>query len=130
MQDDLMSDNPLLKDRTCEVCGCPELLLGVASSALGPMSQMICSVCAAMSAEQEWMIDFIFEEKNFRAQAGEEAFIFYDKESGSYINYGTRNVELIKLNNGMEFNTRKEYIEHLKKEIKKQNDERRDKESN
>jgi len=97
----------------CDVCGNSDHLAGVASSSLGPMSKMYCHVCLAMGAEEEWMIDFVFDEKNFRAACGKESFTFFDKKLDSYVNYGTREVIPIKMKNGTEFLTRKESVEYV-----------------
>lgn len=114
-----MSEENLLEGRICDICGSSDYLAGVASSSLGPMSQLYCHICLSMRAEPEWMIDFIFEEKNFRAQAGKENFCFFDKKLDSYINYGTREVIPVKMKDGTEFLTRKESVEYVKEKDKR-----------
>ena len=101
------------KEVVCDVCKHPDHLAGVASSSLGPMSKMYCGICLGMGAEEEWMIDFVFEENNFRAQCGKESFIFFDKKLDSYVNYGTREVIPIVMKDKSEFLTRKETVEYV-----------------
>lgn len=107
-----MENKDLFKGRTCEICGQPDYLVGVASSSLGAVSLLFCTVCLHMGAEPKWMIDGIFEMDNWRTQYGEEAFTYFDKESGSYKKYGSDEIIPIILKNGMEFKTRKELMEH------------------
>jgi hypothetical protein len=101
------------KNKTCDVCGHGELYAGVASSALGPMSQAYCAICLGMGADTKIMVEATIEGCNGIENVG-AWLCYYDKEKDSYIDTKTNKVAEIVLNNGMKFKTRGEYIQHLK----------------
>ena len=95
--------------RTCECCGGPDLLAGVASSSLGPVSILWCFLCLTMSADTLLMIESVVEScggiENVSA-----SLVYFDKDKDSFIDYKTKEIVPIKFNNGSKILTRTEGI--------------------
>ena len=88
-------------DRPCELCGHDDDHTAVVASTLGPFSQNICSVCAAMNAED------ISITKEVGANNA-----YYDIITDTYRNPYTYELIPIKLKDGREFKTRNELIKY------------------
>jgi hypothetical protein len=100
------------KYKTCDVCGYGELYAGVASSALGPMSQAYCSLCLGMGADSRIMIEATIDGcggvENVAAW-----LCYFDREKDSYINGKTGEIVPIKTQEGKEYQTRSEWFKTI-----------------
>lgn len=102
------------KDQKCEVCGGNEYIAGVASSSLGAISFCYCQICLSMGAEPKGLIDGLFD-MTFEKNKPKEDFVYFDRDSDSYMNYGLGKVMPITLLDGKtKFNTKGEFIEYHK----------------
>lgn len=94
--------------RACEVCGKKDNPTGVASSTLGAFSLNYCGICNAMWAEPQ--VDK--EELKGMREEYSTKMTYYDKATDQYKAQGNDELVPIKLKDGIEFNTRTDYINH------------------
>ena len=84
-------------EMVCEICSHGDLPSYVVSSTLGAMSFNTCSACMAMDAEPN----------GFQMLGN---YTYYDKSTDKYIDKDGNPIAIV-LNNGMEFQTRSEYVD-------------------
>ena len=99
---------------TCDICGKKDYNAGVCNSSLGAISFSYCTVCLAMGAEQQGLAKDMFPS----AESTYMKIAYYKNDS--YYNIHTEELIPIKLENGKEFNTRQEVINHWES-LKKRN---------
>lgn len=88
------------ENRPCEICGKSDMPTMVVSSSIGAFSMNYCSICAAMGAEQ---LGF---QKEYNCNS-------YNTNDDMYYDKSDNHIP-IKTNSGLVFNTRSEYIEHIR----------------